>query len=584
MSQKAFRSVLSFSFLLCTRLVLSTPPEDPIKCSSPKNTSCTVTNSYGVFPDRSICSASQVLYPTSEDELVSAVAFAAKNRMKMKVATRYSHSIPKLVCPDGQNGLLLSTKYLNQVVKVDVEERKMVVQSGVTLKQLINEAAKAGLALPYGPYWWGLTIGGLMGTGAHGSSLWGRGSSVHDHVVEVRVVVPASPENGFAKVLVLKEGDEDLNAVKVSLGVLGVLSQITLKLEPMFKRSITYLVKDDSELGGQVASFGRQHEFADITWYPSQHKAVYRVDDRVPIDVPGNGLYDFIPFRPTASLELALIRTTEDIQESTNDANGKCLGAKTTTDALINSAYGLTNNGMIFTGYPVIGFQNRLQASGTCLDSFMDAKITACAWDSRIKGEFFHQTTFSIALSSAKGFIEDVQKLVQLEPKSLCGVELYNGILMRYVKTSSAYLGKQDDAIDFDLTYYRSKDPMKPRLYEDILEEIEQLGIFKYGGLPHWGKNRNLAFDKAIRKYRFADKFLKVKERFDPHGLFSSEWTDQVLGLKEGLMIEKDGCALEGLCICSQDRHCAPSKGYFCRPGKVYKEARVCAHVKSKRM
>lgn len=235
--------------------------------------------------------------------------------------------------------------------------------------------------------------------------------------------------------------------------------------------------------------------------------------------------------------------------------------------------------GVIFTGYPVIGFQNRLQASGSCLDSIQDAKITACAWDSRVKGEFFHQTTFSISLSVVKNFIEDVQKLVQLEPKGLCGIELYNGILMRYVKASSAYLGNQEDALDFDITYYRSKDPMTPRLYEDILEEIEQIGIFKYGGLPHWGKNRNLAFEGVIKRYKNAGKFLKVKEKYDPQGIFSSSWTDQVLGLKEGVTILKDGCALEGLCICSQDSHCNPSKGYFCRPGKVYKEARVCTHV-----
>ncbi|KAL2345948.1 hypothetical protein Fmac_007233 [Flemingia macrophylla] len=37
-----------------------------------------------------------------------------------------------------------------------------------------------------------------------------------------------------------------------------------------------------------------------------------------------------------------------------------------------------------------------------------------------------------------------------------------------------------------------------------------------------------------------------------------------------------DGCTPEGLCICSQDRYCAPNKGYFCRPGRIYKEARVC--------
>lgn len=78
----------------------------------------------------------------------------------------------------------------------------------------------------------------------------------------------------------------------------------------MFKRAITYLSKSDSDLGDQVVRFGKEHEFADIIWYPSQHKAVYRMDDRVSTNTSGNGLYDFIPFRATPSLALAVIRAT----------------------------------------------------------------------------------------------------------------------------------------------------------------------------------------------------------------------------------------------------------------------------------
>ncbi|KAF8379800.1 hypothetical protein HHK36_029249 [Tetracentron sinense] len=564
--------------LIC--VVDSTPPEYPIKCSS-KRSNCTITNSYGAFPDRSVCRAAEVVYPTTEEELVAVVAQATTEKRKMKVATRYSHSIPKLVCPDGQDGLLISTKYLNRTVKIDASTMTMSVESGATLRQVIDEAAKTGLALPYAPYWWGLTVGGLLATGAHGSSLWGKGSSVHEYVLELRIVTPAGPKEGYAKVRTLGNSHPDLRAAKVSLGVLGVISQVTLRLQPIFKRSISYLVASDTDLEDQAISFGNQHEFADITWYPSQRKAVYRIDDRVSSNASGNGLYNFIGFRSTSSLVLAMIRSLEETEESTSNADGKCRNSRLTTSTLTTGAFGLTNDGTTFKDYPVVGYHNRLQASGACLDGLEDARITVCPWDPRVKGQFFHQTTISIGLSNVKNFIQDVQKLIELEPKAMCGLELYNGILMRYVKASSAYLGKQEDAMDFDITYYRSTDPMTPRLYEDIIEEVEQLALFKYGGLPHWGKNRNLAFDGVIRKYENARAFLRVKELYDPLGLFSSEWTDQVLGLKGGVSIVKEGCALEGLCICSQDIHCAPKKGYFCRPGKVYNDARVCTRVSS---
>jgi len=127
-----------------------------------------------------------------------------------------------------------------------------------------------------------------------------------------------------------------------------------------------------------------------------------------------------------------------------------------------------------------------------------------------------------------------------------------------------------------DFNYYRADEGSTPRLNQDVWEEVEQMAFFKYGAKPHWAKNRNVAFLDVDKKYPNFDKFIAAKKRSDPTSMFSSEWSDQILF---GKVVERDdGCALEGQCICSEDRHCSPSKGYFCQKGLIYPEARVCRY------
>lgn len=264
----------------------------------------------------------------------------------------------------------------------------------------------------------------------------------------------------------------------------------------------------------------------------------------------------------------------EKLLENMRSTKGKCLTAATTLGFKKLTANGLKNNGLIFTGYPVIGYQGKMQTSGSCL--YSTKSDTSCAWDPRIKGLFFYESTAIFPASKFKDFIIDVKKLRDIDPQKFCGIDIYNGILIRYIKASDAYLGQIEDSIVIDFNYYRANDPFTPRLNQDVWEELEQLAFFKYGAKPHWAKNRNLAFLGVQKKYPKFNLFIEAKNKLDPQSVFSGDWSDEILYGKDS--IKYDGCALEGQCICSEDRHCSPQKGYYCKNGLVYNEARVCRY------
>jgi L-gulonolactone oxidase len=73
--------------------------------------------------------------------------------------------------------------------------------------------------------------------------------------------------------------------------------QVTLALQPMFKRSVTFVTRDDSDMAETVSVWGHLHEFGDMTWLPYQRKVVYRQDDRVDVATGGDGHNDFLGFR-----------------------------------------------------------------------------------------------------------------------------------------------------------------------------------------------------------------------------------------------------------------------------------------------
>jgi FAD/FMN-containing dehydrogenase len=116
---------------------------------------------------------------------------------------------------------------LCEVLSIDPEAKTAVVESGITLVELVAETMKYGLV----PYTVSelktITVGGAI-SGCSVESMSYRYGGLHDSCLEYEVIT------GTGEVVILTpEGDPELfHMMHGSYGTLGVLSQVTLKLYP----------------------------------------------------------------------------------------------------------------------------------------------------------------------------------------------------------------------------------------------------------------------------------------------------------------------------------------------------------------
>lgn len=154
---------------------------------------------------------------------------------------------------------------------VSVEPGRVRVRAGATMRQLLTELAAHDLTLAAIPGWDQMTVGGATATGAHGSGC--AVGSVSALVQSVRLV------DGVGAVHRI-EGS-DLDAVRCSLGALGVLTEVDLDVVPA--RSLSRFEEQRSLDELLAEGFLEGHHWAEFDLYPGG-RALARWAD--PVDEP----------------------------------------------------------------------------------------------------------------------------------------------------------------------------------------------------------------------------------------------------------------------------------------------------------
>ncbi|MEU5440530.1 FAD-binding protein [Streptomyces griseofuscus] len=158
--------------------------------------------------------------PASLDALRALVSGAAKVRVLGS-----GHSFNRVADP-GPDGVLLSTAGLAPLIEVDTAARTVRVSGGVRYAELARAVHARGLALPNMASLPHISVAGSVATGTHGSGL--ANPPLASAVREVELVVADGTTVTIAR------GDARFDGAVTSLGALGVVTALTLDLEPAF--------------------------------------------------------------------------------------------------------------------------------------------------------------------------------------------------------------------------------------------------------------------------------------------------------------------------------------------------------------
>lgn len=141
-----------------------------------------------------------------------------------------------------QGGVLLVTTRMNKILSYDEDNFTVTVQPGVLLQTLADDAATRGLLYPPDPGEKLATLGGNVSTNAGGMRAVKYGCT-RDYVKAMTVVLPTGEITKLgSSVSKTSSGYSLLNLMIGSEGTLGIITELTLKLIPQPKETVSLII------------------------------------------------------------------------------------------------------------------------------------------------------------------------------------------------------------------------------------------------------------------------------------------------------------------------------------------------------
>jgi FAD-linked oxidoreductase len=418
------------------------------------------------------CVPVAVKRPSTTDEVVAIVADAGRSGHRVK-AIGAGHSFTAAAMT---NGVLLSLDAMNAVERVDAASGRVTVQAGIRLRDLCDELASVGLAMPNLGDINTQSIAGAINTATHGTGV--DLGNLATTIVAMELVTG----NGDVAWCDDTTRPDLLRVARVGVGALGIVTKVTIQCVPAFDLHAVETIEVLDDVLDDFASFSTSAEHVEFYWMPGGRRCQVKRNHRTTE-----------PARPQSRLGYVRDKYVAE-----------------------NAAFGLVCR--VGRRFPALAPRlAKLVASVAGERDLIDRSDHVFCSPRHVR---FVEMEYGIpveAIPEAVGRVRDLMATLSFPP--LFPIE---------VRVSAA------DDIPLSTGTGRANGwiavhQYRGAPYEAYFQGVEAI-MDDYDGRPHWGKLHYQSAATLRARYPQWDQFDAVRAELDPRGTFRNEYLDRVLG------------------------------------------------------
>lgn len=434
------------------------------------------------------------IQPHSTEEIRKIVNLAQRCRRRL-VVVGCGHSPSDLTCT---SSWMVNLDRYNRILKVHTDANRVVMQAGIRLRDLIAQLRDNGMAMPNLGSIDNQSIAGAFATATHGSST--KHGILSQSVLSLKIMLADGRE-------VACSSDENLDlfrAALVSLGALGIITEVTFQAIPAFRlRWSQTLHPLDRIVAEWEKGLWAQSEFTRIWWLPYKKKAIVWRGDKTDEEIrppPSSwwtGTLGFHAYHVLLYISTWFPRILPYLEKF-----------------VLSVQYGFTHDG----------------AHTSAVQEGQTGLLMNCLYSQFVNEWAIPLEKGPETLKRLSAWFHGDQKMAGI-PYDSKGIYIHAPIEVRVTDTSTntrprPYLDNtvpDGPTLYLNATLYRpyNTDPPCHKRYYEAFEWLMK----EMGGRPHWAKNFSSVSKRQFHTmYPLMEDWLRVRHEVDPGGLFIGDW------------------------------------------------------------